>query len=77
MNEERKEHLRLPFVGEFSLGPKYVCSVCGEKLRTEKSERTNWQEWYFTIDGRRHYKNRCNLKETGNKNGRRTKANIN
>ena len=58
-----KEHLNLHFYGELSLGPKYVCKICGEKLVTEKSERTGWQEWWFTMDGRRHYKNRCNLKE--------------
>ncbi len=64
MNEkEVHSHLALPFAGEFSLGAKYVCRICGEKLRTEKSERTRWQEWWFTLDGRRHYKNRCNLKK--------------
>ena len=56
-----KEHLELSFAGEISLGPKYVCKVCGEKSHTEKSGRTNWQEWLFTSDNRRHYKIRCNL----------------
>ena len=56
-----KEPLALPFVGEFSLGPRYVCKICGEELVTEKSERTGCQEWWFTMDGRRHYKNWCNL----------------
>lgn len=65
--ENKKEHLGLTFAGEFSLGPKYICKVCGEKLRTEKSEKTNWQEWWFTMDGRRHYKTRCNLKEVKTK----------
>lgn len=56
-------HLGLGLAAELSLGPKYVCRVCGEKLRTEKSERTNGEEWWFTMDGRRHYKTRCNLKK--------------
>jgi len=61
-----KEHLDLPFVGEFSLGPRYVCKICVEELVTEKSERTRWQEWWLTTDGMIHHKNWCNLKEEGN-----------
>jgi len=57
-----KEHLSLPFAGEFSLGYPWYCPVCGNDLRSERSARTNWQTWYFTRDGRRHYKTRCNLK---------------
>jgi len=56
------EHLQLPFCGEFSIGYQWHCETCGNDLRREKSAKTNWQEWYFTRDGRRHYKTRCNLK---------------
>ena len=56
-----KEPLSLGFAGEFSCGPVYQCPICHQKLRTEKWEETNWQEWCFTMDGKRHFKNRCNF----------------
>jgi len=46
---------------ECSLYPKYECLVCGEKLWTMRAEVTSGDEWCFTLDGRRHYKNRCNM----------------
>lgn len=55
-------HLALNLAAEISLGPAYRCNTCGNALWTEKSDRTNWQEWLFTEDGRRHFKGRCNLK---------------
>jgi len=58
----KRPHLTLPVIGEFSMHPVYKCPVCGEKLWTEKGARTKGEEWCFTEDGRRHYKNRCNLK---------------
>lgn len=53
--------LGLPLVGEYSSIPRHECPRCGEPLWTERSERTGWQEWLFTRDGRRHFKTRCNL----------------
>lgn len=61
-SQKKKEHLVLSFGAELSLGPRYHCNVCGEDLWTERSERTNFQEWLFAKGGsRRHYKHRCNL----------------
>lgn len=57
------EHLGLPCVGEYSMGYPWICKTCGKKLRTEKSAKTNWQEWYFTADNKRHFKNKCNIKK--------------
>jgi len=66
MTEDGKEaHLSLPFAGEFSMGYQWVCPVCKEELRSEKSQKTNWQTWYFTRSGQRHYKSRCNLVPDG------------
>lgn len=62
---EVKEHIPLQFAADLSLGAKYHCNECGEDLWTERSARTGWQEWYFTRDGRRHYKTKCNLKKSG------------
>ena len=54
-------HLSLGRPMEASMGPKYICRVCGEKLYTRRAANTNWQEWWYTKDNRRHFKNRCNL----------------
>ena len=35
-----KRTFKFAFYGEISLGSKYVCKICGEKLVTEKSEST-------------------------------------
>ena len=66
MNDEMsgvKEHIALQFAADISIDPEYHCSGCEEDLWTERSARTGWQEWYFTRDGRRHYKTKCNLKK--------------
>jgi len=55
------EHLGLGRPVELSLGPVYHCPICGQDLWTEKWEKTNWQEWCFTKDGKRHFKTRCNF----------------
>jgi len=55
------EHLSLGRPMEASLGPKYRCNICGVKLYTRRMPATNWQEWWFTKAGKRHFKNRCNL----------------
>jgi len=55
------KHLSLGRPVEMSFEPKYVCKVCGEKLYTRRSPKTKWQEWLYTKDGRRHFKNKCNL----------------
>lgn len=62
---EGKEHLGLQLAADLSLGPAYHCSRCGEDLWTERSVRTGGKEFYFTRDGRRHYKTRCNLNKSG------------
>jgi len=41
----------------------YWCPMCEQDLWTEKSERTNHQEWWFTKDKKRHFKNHCNFQE--------------
>ena len=55
----------MKLVGEYSLKPKYVCSLCGAQLYTD---RVNGRIILRTSDGRRHYKTKCNLKrqEAGN-----------
>lgn len=58
-----EEHLNLPFAGEFSLGYQWKCAQCQEELRSEKTDKTNWQTWYFTHDDRRHYKSKCNIRK--------------
>lgn len=58
------EHLSLSRPMEASLGPKYVCKICGEKLYVRRTPKTNWQEWWYTKDNRRHFKTRCNLAPT-------------
>ena len=60
---DEKEHLQLPFAGEFSLGYRWKCPVCGNKLRSEKSQKTSFNTWYFTEKDERHYKTKCNLKK--------------
>jgi len=69
------EHLSLGRPIEASLGPRYQCPVCGQKLWmvqsfcpvgvqklwTIQAPWTGWQEWYKTEDGRRHYKHSCNI----------------
>jgi len=55
------EHLSLGQPMEASIYPKYVCKICGNKLYTRKSPKTNWQEWFYTTNGQRHFKNRCNI----------------
>jgi hypothetical protein len=57
------EHMSLGKPIEASLVPKYRCPVCGHKLWTIQAPWTGWQEWLKTEDGRRHYKNRCNIME--------------
>ena len=53
---------------ECSIYPKYECPVCGEKLWTMRTAVTGGKEWCFTLDGRRHYKSRCNLKSVEGEN---------
>jgi hypothetical protein len=55
------EHLSLGRPIEASLGPRYQCLMCGLKLWTIQAPWTQWQEWYKTEDGRRHYKHSCNI----------------
>jgi hypothetical protein len=55
------EHLSLGQPIEISLGYQWICPKCKEKLRSEKSPQTNWQTWYFTSKGKRHYKNKCKI----------------
>jgi len=59
-----KSNLSLACIGEYSSFPKYICNDCEQELWTEKSERTNWQEWLITKKGIRHFKTRCNHKKT-------------
>ena len=57
-------HFNLPLYCEGSLGPKYRCKICGALLRTERSEKTNWQEWLYDIKtGKRHFKTKCKEKQ--------------
>jgi hypothetical protein len=55
--------LSLPCVGTFSSKPIYRCKTCGAGLYTERSDRSQGNEWLFTRDGKRHFKTRCNLTE--------------
>ena len=55
------EHIGLGRPTEGSIYPAYKCRVCGEDLWIMKGADTNWKEWLFTKDNRRHYKTRCNL----------------
>lgn len=59
-----KEHLSLKPPTNISLGFRYQCQICGEKLWTLRGPETNWQEWWFTADEKRHFKTRCNLTKT-------------
>ncbi len=53
--------LGLTKISSGSIYPKFTCSICKEALWTERSERTNWNEWLVTENGKRHYKTKCNL----------------
>lgn len=55
------EPLSMGLACEMSLGYQWRCPKCNEELRTERSAETGWNTHYFTHDGRRHYKTRCNL----------------
>ncbi len=57
----RARHLPLTLAAELSLGYQWRCPKCKEELRSERSEETGWKTWYFTHNGKRHYKSRCNL----------------
>ena len=57
------KHQSLHKVCEGSIYPKYICSICGEKLWTMTSKTTHWQEWLYTKDNKRHYKNKCNFRK--------------
>jgi len=43
------------------MGYIYLCPICKQKLWTLRSPDTNWQEWCFTENEERHFKNRCNF----------------
>jgi len=58
-----EQHMSLGRPIEASLIPRYQCPVCGHKLWSIQAPWTGWQEWLKTEDGRRHYKNRCNIME--------------
>ena len=63
MNNIKRPMMMMEPPMEYSIYPKYKCGHCGEKLWTMKGPKTNYQEWLRTKDGRRHFKNRCNLRE--------------
>lgn len=55
------KHLSLGKTAECSMHPVYSCTVCGQKLWTERSIRSGWKEWLITEGNQRHFKTRCKV----------------
>ena len=51
-------------IASYSIYPKFTCKRCGQKLWT--NQNNNGYILLVTRDGKRHYKNKCNLEELKN-----------
>jgi len=51
-------------VASYSMYPQLTCKRCGQRLWTRQND--NGYILLVTEDGKRHYKNKCNLEELRN-----------